>query len=282
VIDLAVANSPAVPHAASGCGALAVRRIRGRSVVVRAYAASPLKLLTPINHGHAAWAFTSSHGGGLVDGDRIALDVDVGDGAAAYLSTQAATKVYRSPHGTQAVLRARVGHDGVLVVAPDPVVCFAGSRYRQDQEFALDDPAAFVLVDWLSSGRRAYGERWAFDEYASRIVVRLNEALVVHDAMALRTSDGDVAPRLGRFDVLALAVIIGGAIGDTARTLVSSVSAAPIERQAAQLVAARPLGEHGCVVRIAGPSVEPVARALREMLDFVPALLGDDPWKRKW
>ena len=31
----------------------------------------PLRLLTPANHGHAAWVYTSSYGGGLVDGDRV-------------------------------------------------------------------------------------------------------------------------------------------------------------------------------------------------------------------
>jgi hypothetical protein len=31
-----------------------------------------------------------------------------------------------------------------------------------------------------------------------------------------------------------------------------------------------------------GTSVEAVGRAAREYLRFVPALLGDDPWSRKW
>jgi urease accessory protein len=139
-----------------------------------------------------------------------------------------------------------------------------------------------VLVDWMSSGRRASGERWMFDEYVSRTVVRASGRLVLHDAIALRSADGDLAARFGRFDVLALLVVVGTAVQREARALVSAVNERPIERRSDELASAAPLGETGCVVRVAGRSVEQVGCRLRQMLGFVPALLGDDPWSRKW
>ena len=48
------------------------------------------------------------------------------------------------------------------------------------------------------------------------------------------------------------------------------------------MTGASPLREDGCIVRIAGVSFEEVAAAAREYLRFVPSLLGDDPWVRKW
>src|SRR5258706_16480554 len=106
------AAAPTVVPGAPGRAHIGVIRSRSRSVVSRAYATSPLRLLTPANHGHAAWIYTSSHGGGLVDGDRLVMDIDVGAGAAAFVSTQASTKVYRSAQGTSAALHARVGPGG--------------------------------------------------------------------------------------------------------------------------------------------------------------------------
>ena len=275
-------SAPTITSIAPGSARIGVIRSLRRSVVSRAYATSPLRLLTPANHGHAAWIYTSSFGGGLVDGDRIAMDIDVGAGAAAFLSSQASTKVYRSPRGTSADLRARVAADGLLVVAPDPVVCFAGARYRQAQTFDLADRAALVLLDWISSGRHASGERWAFDEYHGRITVRLEGRLLVHDALALRAADGDLRARLGRFDVLAVAVLAGATMAGIASSLVAAGSTIPLQRSADQFVAVSPLGDGGCVVRLAGTSVERVGRRLRELLAFLPALLGDDPWTRKW
>src|SRR3954465_8153916 len=113
------------PAASAGSGGVAIVRSGARSVITRAYATSPLRLLTPANHGRAAWIYTSSLGGGLVDGDRLSLTIDVGPRASAFVTTQASTKVYRSPSGTSADVRARVHEHGVLVVAPDPVVLFA-------------------------------------------------------------------------------------------------------------------------------------------------------------
>ena len=265
-----------------GRGRVAVERIRGRSVVCRAYATSPLRLLTPRNHGHAAWIYTSSHGGGLVDGDDVAVEASVGAGAAAFLSTQSATKVYRSPGGTRTALDAEVGEGGLLVAAPDAVVCFAGSRYRQTQRIALAAGGRLVLVDRVTSGRRESGERWRFDEYVSRTVVHLGGRLVVHDATALRASDGRLADRFGRYDVLAVAMVIGpGLEADVAR-IDARVRAEPVRRRADRLVAAAPVDDAGCILRLAGRTVEDVDHTLEDLLGFVPGLLGDNPWARKW
>ena len=209
-------EAPPAPETAPrpGRGRVVVERVRGRSVVCRAYATSPLRLLTPRNHGHAAWVYTSSHGGGLVDGDDVAVRASVGAGAAAFLATQSATKVYRSPRGTRTALDAEVGENGLLVAAPDAVVCFAGSRYRQTQRVAIAAGGRLVLVDRVTSGRRESGERWLFDEYVSRTAVHLGGRLLVHDAVALRASDGRLTARFGRYDVLAVAMVIGRGLED--------------------------------------------------------------------
>jgi len=240
-----------------------------------------LRLLLPTNHGHAAWVYTSSFGGGLVDGDGISLDVEVEAGAAGFISTQASTKVYRSIRGTSAEMRARVGAGGLLVVAPDPVVCFAASRYRQTQAFELAPSASLVLIDWMTSGRWASGERWAFREYSAQLSVRVADTLLVHDVLALRADDGDLAARMGRFEVMGLAVVVNIDAAGVA-DIVSRVSSVPLTRRADQLLAATALNERSCVIRIAGRSVEQVGRTLHALLGFVPALLGDDPWSRKW
>jgi urease accessory protein len=267
---------------APGCGRIAVERSGSRSVVTRAFATSPLRLLTPGNHGRAAWIYTSNYGGGLVDGDRVELDVEVGAGAAALLATQASTKVYRSPNGTTAELTGRVGRDALLIVAPDPVVCFAAARYRQAQRFDVQDGSALIVVDCMVSGRRASGERWAFADYQSLVEVTVAGRLLVHDALALRAVDGDLSDRLGRFDVLALAVIVGRPLREEASKLVADSEADVLVRRPDQISCAWPLGDQGCVLRVAGTSAEQVGRALRRSLRFVPALLGDDPWRRRW
>jgi len=279
----ALSSDPPTP----GSGAIRIERRGGLSVAERICAASPLRLLTPRNHGDAAWVFTSSFGGGLVDGDRQRLDVEIGAGASAYLSTQASTKVYRSVSGATVALRARVDEQALLVLAPDPVVCFADSRFQQRQEFDLAASGSLIVVDWVTSGRRESGERWAFADYTSRLIARLDRTLVVHDAVALRREDGDLGDRMGRFDVLAIVLVLGTPLRPQATALVNELENEPVRRTPSLLAVATPLthqqmGTVGCVLRIAGPSVEAVGRSIRSALSFVPSLLGDDPWSRKW
>ena len=265
----------------AGEGRLAIAHDGVRSVVTRVRAVSPLRLLLPKNDGHAAWVYSSTFGGGLVGGDCIDLGVDVGPGAACFLSTQSSTKVYRSRLGVESRVSARVASGGFLAIVPDPVVCFRASRFRQLQRVDLAGDASLVFVDWVTSGRRAAGERWAFHEYTTCLQVRVDGRLLVHDAVTLRAADIDVSERMGRFDVLALVVMTGPIVRDAAKAIAAQIGVAPIGRRADRITSAAVVGD-GCVLRVVGVSVEDVARTVREWCACLPRELGDDPWSRKW
>jgi urease accessory protein len=260
---------------------LAFEKDGERTTVVRCRAATPLKILTPRHAGTAAWACLSSHGGGLLSGDAVALSVDVGAGARAALVTQASTKIYPGRAGARQSLAAAVAAGGLLAVAPDPVVCFAGARYSQRQEFDLAPSAGLVVVDWLTSGRAACGERWRFDSYESRLAVRRGGRELLRDASRLDAEAGPLPGRLGRFDVLALALATGPLFKAGARRLLARTAVRPAARRAALVVSAAAAGADGVLFRLAAESFEDAARELRNALDFAWDALGDDPWSRR-
>jgi urease accessory protein len=265
---------------AAGSGSVRISRVGSRSLVTRAFAVSPLRLLTPRNHGCGAWIYTSTYGGGLVDGDSVELDVEVEPNAVGLITSQAATKVYRSPRGTCVHAHYTVRAGGLLIVAPDPVVCFEGASYRQDQRFELDDSAGLVYLDWFSSGRHAAGERWKFNRYESRMQVRRGGRLAMLDALSLDARDGSLAERLGRFEVILVAALIGSSVERHADEIVRAVDGQPVSPRSALLVGASRI-TGGCVLRIAGTVLEDVWHTVRRHLVFLPELLGDDPWARK-
>lgn len=269
-----------------GQGLIQIERCTGSSVVTRGRATSPLRLLTPRNHGNAAWVYLGSYGGGLLDGDRLGVDVRIGPGARAMISTQAWTKVYRTrPGGTTGArvsLESTVGTGGQLILLPDPVVCFASSRFEQSQRIDLDDGASLVLVDWVSAGRHSAGERWQFARYSSRVMVRYAGRVVYLDACLLTPDQGSLGDRLGRMNLLCQIVLIGPALAVAGARVLARVAARQVERRASLLVAASAIRDIGVQVRLAGESGEQVTAMAREVLDFVPSLLGDNPWARKW
>lgn len=270
---------------APGSGSLRIEHVAGQSAVTSAVCADPFRLLLPVPRGPSAWVCTSSFGGGLVAGDQTSLDLELTTGARCYLGSQASTKVYRGRahaacgHHTY----ARLGAGAVLVFAPDPVQPFAGALYEQRQTFWLAPSASLVLVDWVTAGRAARGERWAFSRYRSRNELWIGDTCRLIDALRLDPADGAIggAGRMGRFNVLATVVITGPAVASAAGEVMRAIEATPVGRRAGLVQSASPFAD-GVLVRLAGTSVEEVTRTLRGHLAFLRDVLHDDPWQRKW
>ncbi len=271
--------------AAQGRAQLEVELVFGESTVTSASATSPLKLLTPCSRGKSVWAYASNFGGGLVAGDETRLDLRVGPEARCFIGTQASTKVYRNPlqlpcsHTTQATLE----RGSLLVFAPDAVQAFAGSSYRQRQEFHLADGAGLVLVDWFTSGRAARGERWAFDAFQSRNDVFVDGQRVFVDSILLGAEDGALTSphRTGRLNCFAMVLVLGQLLRGPAAALASEIASRPVERNGALVCSASAVPE-GTVLRVGGEDVEAVSHEIKRHLSFLGDFLGDDPWARKW
>jgi len=283
-VSLSVHRADA-PARRAGRGRLRVVVANGRSTAVSVQATSPLKVLVPRSSGDSVWAYLSSFGGGLVAGDETDIDVDIGPGARCFLGTQASTKVYRNPLGLPCGhrLRAVIGEGAVLVLAPDPVQAFAGSSYRQRQEFRLAAGAGLVLVDGSTSGRAARGERWGFDRYQGRNDISLGRAPLPADSVLLDPADGplDSPHRAGRFNGFALVALVGEPLAEASARMLAEVAARPVQRRAPLVVAASPI-RGGALLRIAGESVEEVGREVRRHLGCLSGLLGEDPLARRW
>ncbi|HYD43254.1 MAG TPA: urease accessory protein UreD [Anaeromyxobacter sp.] len=266
----------------AGAGTLAVEQVAGASALVTSRASSPLQLLAPRPRGAAVWIVAASHGGGLVTGDSVALEVSIGAGATACVGTQAETKVYRAGAGAASQrVAATIAPGALLAWLPDPVSPFAGARYVQDQRFALAPGASLAVLDAVTAGRAARGERWAFDRFAARNEVRAGGALLLADAVRLAAGEGPpVARRLSGVELLATVILVGPRVAAGAAAIREAVGAAPAAADAPVLAAASPLAD-GVLLRVAGRSVEAGMAALRAHLAFLAGPLDGDPLLRR-
>lgn len=268
-----------------GQGLLELSEVAGRTEVTRCQARSPLKLLTPRRRHPAAWVYTSTFGGGMVAGDETDLSVQLKPRTRCVLTTQASSKVYRDPQqrGCRQQMDAHVDKEALLVVAPDYVTCFAGARFQQEQSFHLQPGASLVVLDWLTSGRRSFGEEWDFEHYQSRLNVHASDQQILSDTLLLDPADGPVAApfRLGRFHCLGLMLMAGPLVAEATSALAEEMTARTMD-PGSDLLESASQHDWGVVYRIAGISTEPVAGRLRERLSFLKPLLGDEPWARKW
>src|SRR5213594_3902189 len=157
-------------------GALALRfeRRGDRSVLAGCRWRLPLQVLAPLALDDAA-AIVSilNPTGGLVGGDRLVVDVAVGAGAHACLTTPSATKVYRTAVGpAEQAVRLTLAPGARLEWVPDHTIPFAGAALRQRVEAEVPEGAALVLVDAFAAGRVARGEAWRFALLDSALVLR--------------------------------------------------------------------------------------------------------------
>ncbi len=250
-----------------------------RTVIARAFAESPARLLAPRNHGDAAWVFLATLGGGLLDGDYVDIRLGVAEGASALLGTQSSTKIHRSPGGCRQRVEATVAPGAALTVVPDPVVCFEGARYTQDIRIAVAAGGSLLLLDGYTCGRSARGERWKFAEYASRTTIVRGRARSVVDATRLDPAHGPIAARMGPFDVVLSLLAIGPRFASV-RAAMLSLARRPTDSWL--LVAASPIADDAVIVRLAADRFERASKVLRPSFAELARVLGDDPFARKW
>ncbi len=246
---------------------------------------APLQLLAPRAGSDVGWLVMGSLGGGLLGGDHIKVDLHVQQGAGAYVTTQASTKIFKSG-GCGAVrqsLDALIAPDASMLLAPDPVVCFAQSDYQQEQKFYLHAGSSLLAVDWFTSGRWQCGERWNFARYISRQSVYVNGDPILLDALELDNTVSHISRTVGFNVVNALATVIclGPRFAGAALALLQRLHNTPIQTKDSVMFGISELAD-GFLLRVGGDSAENVGRFLQKELVSAAAAMGVELWQRKW
>jgi urease accessory protein len=147
-----------------GALSLHVERRGVRSTLVRSRFTLPLQVLAPVALDDVACVVSLLNPtGGLVGGDRLAVDVRVGEGAHVCLTTPSATRVYRTI-GSAAEQRVRLvlGPRAVCEWVPDHTIPSDGAALRQCLTAELAPGATLIAIDAFAAGRVARGEAWRF------------------------------------------------------------------------------------------------------------------------
>ncbi|OMH32462.1 urease accessory protein UreD [Tersicoccus sp. Bi-70] len=277
---------PAAPRTAAGVAReperfrgeldLTVEPRHGRSVAVHQYHRGALRVLRPLYldaSGQVTYVVVNP-GGAYLDGDRYRLGLTLAPGAELLLTTQSATKVYRTPHtGATQTFTARLAAGSRLEYLPDQLIAYRGARYRQDTRIAMDPQASLVLADVITPGWSPNGIPFRYDALRLRTAVTMGGRPVVVDNLQLGSGDGDgdagtAGPGLleGRTHVGTLLVVdprVGAEQVDAAR--------AQLAARLGLIGGATALAVPGMVLRVLGDSTETVSAALLAVVDDLRA-----------
>jgi len=180
-----------------GSLALTFERRGARSVLAACRWTLPLQILAPVGLDDVAAVVSMLNPtGGLVGGDRLSVDVTLGAGAHACLTTPSATKVYgTAADAAEHIVRARLAPDACLEWVPDHTIPFPCAALRQRLTADVAEGATLLVVDAFAAGRVARGEAWQFSLLDSALVVRDARGWLLHDRLLLR--DGQPGRGLG-------------------------------------------------------------------------------------
>jgi len=110
---------------------------------------------------------------GVVGGDRLALEVNVGENARVQLTTPGAAKWYRSSgQPARQNLHFSVAAGGALEWLPQETIVFDGAIAGLDTQVVLAHDAVFLGWEIVCLGRRFAGERFARGRFAQDVVAR--------------------------------------------------------------------------------------------------------------
>ncbi|WP_369185797.1 urease accessory protein UreD [Streptomyces sp. Y1] len=254
----------------------------GRTELVTRYQKSPLQIMRPLYFDplrpDLAVTFLMSTGGGIVQADRLRLDLHCGPGTAVHLTTQAATKVHRmdTDYATQQVFLT-AAQDSYVEYLPEPTIPHRHSRFYQRTVITAAPSATVLAGETVLAGRLAHGERNAYQVFATDLEWRRPDGrLFALDTVRLEpTGSGTTGP----------AVLAGHDLMSTFYAVTPLVSADEIADALHEALADSGLlygvsvlpADAGAWLRVLGSDPPTVTAALHRAWDTVRRLLIGAP-----
>ncbi len=179
-------------------------------------------------------------GGGIVSGDHVKLDVNVGEQAALLITSQSTSKAFRSVTGrpvSEIQTTVKVQSGALMVWSPQPTQCFKQSNLSQGVHVILERYAetttttrqpdsnvsimenhpSLVLLDWYTGGRRNIDDGgWQLDclktvttvSYSTNAEDEIGKDCIFRDASMVSGSTS-LQRHMGLFQVVAMMILIG-------------------------------------------------------------------------
>jgi urease accessory protein len=185
------------------------------------------------------------------------------------------------------------------------VTCFRSASYNQIQTFHVAPNASVVILDWLTSGRKALNEDWVFTRYYSENEVYIGGKRWARDVMLLETdesstSDVGLGPlprrtlgeRLSPYSCYAMVMLYGTQVQNVIKNLQAMFETITVfkRRVPEDLIWSFSLIEipsaegllvgEGAIVRVAGKGTEQVKMWLKEGLRGIEDAVGVDVYRR--
>jgi len=180
---------------------LAVQKSQGRTVIKDSYHQGAYKIMRPYypNDTGEVVLYAMNPGGGYVDGDTYRADVTLEQDAELVWTTQAATKIYKTPRTpVQQQLELRLAKGSRFAYWPDATIAYEAARFEQNTAIHMEAGSSLVYADLFTPGWSPDGSLFRYGRIRCKLALHLEEKLVLFDHLLL-VPDADMQG-IGMFD----------------------------------------------------------------------------------
>ena len=152
---------------------LVLENKEGKTTLVENYHKVPLQVQKALyideNMPHMPFVYIMSPSGGILQGDRLRMDIHGHENTVFHITTQAATKIYRMEknYATQ-ILNITLDKGSYAEFLPDMIIPYRDSRFYQEVNLRIHEDATCLYSEILSPGRVTYGESFLYEIFYSR------------------------------------------------------------------------------------------------------------------
>lgn len=154
-----------------------------------------LKVMRPIylNQSNIPTFYIVNVGGGYLDGDRYKMDFTVKDDAAVTLTSQGATKIYKTINDrVEQYQTFNIGNKGYLEYIADPIIAYANAKFYQHNRFNLEGQGALFYTDILTPGYAEDESLFSYEYMHLLNEIYVDNQLIAYDNLLLSPSLNNV------------------------------------------------------------------------------------------
>ncbi|ASN22291.1 urease accessory protein UreD [Arthrobacter sp. YN] len=171
----------------------------GRSVASRQFHEGALRVLRPHyldGSGQVCYVMVNP-GGAYLGADLFVVEVEVDAGAELLLTTQSATKIYRTPGSfAEQRMSVRLGEGSRLELMPDQLIAYREASYRQNSHLSLHPTSSLVMAEVITPGWSPDGASFKYEEVRLRNEIWIEDqrgaTLLALDNLLIRPPVNDV------------------------------------------------------------------------------------------
>ena len=256
---------------------LGFERLGGRTALVTLHRRAPLLVQQALYYDEAmpdlpcVQIITTS--GGILQGDRQAIEIDLAAGTQAHVTTQAATRIHEMDANFAAQTQEiTLGAGAYLEYLPHPVIPHRHARFMTHTRIVIDPSATLLYSEILMPGRKYYGdgELFLYDLFSSTVLAQRPDTAELFTEKFLvepKTRGLRLPGCMGSFDVFGNVLVL--APKASAGRIIEFIEPS-IDLDAGFAVGASVLpSEAGLVVKILGMHANDVRAKVRDVWSLV-------------